>query len=136
MTKFFNKNSKNPVFGPFLVHFPNFGGKKFFQERLCHANLYRFLAPCQNLEKTNDTIPRKQSDRCKDGRMEGWAERRTDLLPSGAQKKWWELLKYFLVRKVEKNNENCIIVGISVPWIQRRGKSNNLTERSLESWKI
>ena len=27
MTKFFNK-SKNPVFGPFLTHFPNFLGKK------------------------------------------------------------------------------------------------------------
>ena len=29
MTKFFNKLKKR-VFGLFLVHFPNFGGKNFF----------------------------------------------------------------------------------------------------------
>ena len=33
--KFFNKLKKKPVFfGPFLVHFPNFGDKTFFLENL------------------------------------------------------------------------------------------------------
>ena len=64
MTKYFNK-FKNPVFGPFLVHFPNFEGKKNFSENLAlsHTTSYGFLAPCQNLEKTNDRIPRKYPDR-------------------------------------------------------------------------
>ena len=30
MTKFFNKLKKNPVFGPFSVHFPNFDDNKMF----------------------------------------------------------------------------------------------------------
>ena len=33
--------------------------------------MHRFLTPCQNLDKTNDTIPRKHLDRQKDGKMEG-----------------------------------------------------------------
>ena len=48
------------------MHFPNFGGKKiFFLENpaLSHTTTYGFLAPCQNLEKTDDTIPRKHPDR-------------------------------------------------------------------------
>ena len=96
MTKFFNK-FKNPCFWSI---FPILGA-----QRLCHANLYRFLAPCQNLEKTNDTIPRKQPDRCKDGRMEGWAERRTDLLPSGDQKSdgnSWNISWSAKLRKIMK----------------------------------
>ena len=32
-------------------------------------NFIRFLAPCQNLEETNDPIPRKVSDR-QDGRKD------------------------------------------------------------------
>ena len=68
MTKFLNK-SKNLVFGPYLVHFPNFGGKKqiFWNIWLCTTS-YGFLAPCQNLEKTDDTIPRKHPERRTDGR--------------------------------------------------------------------
>ena len=31
---------------------------------------HRFLAPCQNLEKTTDAIPRKRPDRRKDGRTD------------------------------------------------------------------
>ena len=71
MTKFFNK-FKEPVFGPLLVHFLNFRGKIFFLENpaLSCTTSYGFLAPCQNLEKINDTIPRKCPDRQKDGRME------------------------------------------------------------------
>ena len=62
-------NLKDPVFGPFLVHFPNFGGKKILPDNLAlsRTTSYRFLAPFQNLEKTNDTIPRKRLDRWKDG---------------------------------------------------------------------
>ena len=41
MTKFFNK-FKKPCFGSFWFIFPNFGGKKFFFQkiRLCHAQLH------------------------------------------------------------------------------------------------
>ena len=51
MTKFFNKL------------------KKFFPKNpaLSRTTSYGFLAPCQNLEKTNGTIPRKRPDRQKDG---------------------------------------------------------------------
>ena len=51
-------NSKNPVFGPFLFHFPNFGGKNFFSPEdlaLSRATSCGVPAPCQNLEKT---VPR------------------------------------------------------------------------------
>ena len=71
-------NSKNPVFGSFLAHFPHFWAKKIFMENpaLSHITSYGFLAPCQNLEKVNDTTQRKRLDRRKDGRREG----RTDLI--------------------------------------------------------
>ena len=73
MTKF-SKNSKNPVFGQFWVHFPNFWGKKNFPGKSGSG----FLAPCQNLEKVNDTIQRKHPDRRKDGRTEAQTEGRKD----------------------------------------------------------
>ena len=66
MIKFFNK-LKKPCFCP---HFPNFflGGGFFFQKIwLLHTTSNRFLAPCQNLEKTNDAIPRKPPERWKAG---------------------------------------------------------------------
>ena len=69
MTKFFNK-FKKPCFGSFLVHFPQFWGQKIFfpgNSALPRTTSCRFLAPCQNLEKTNDTIPWKCPDRRKDG---------------------------------------------------------------------
>ena len=58
----------NKVFGPFLVHFPNFWDKKVIQENptLSHTT----LAPYKNLEKTNDAIPRKRLDRRTDGRTD------------------------------------------------------------------
>ena len=70
-------SSKNHVFGPFLVNFCNLGGKKNFPENpaLSQVTSYRFLAPCQNLEKTNDTIPRKRPEKPKDGRMDRRTER-------------------------------------------------------------
>ena len=57
MTKFFNK-FKKPCFWPI---FPNFIAEIFFPENpaLSCTTLYGFLAPCQNLEKINDKIPRK-----------------------------------------------------------------------------
>ena len=60
---------KKPCFWPI---FPIFGAKKMFLEnwtQLCRTS-YGFLAPCQNLEKVNDTIQRKCPDRWKDGRTE------------------------------------------------------------------
>ena len=64
----------------FLVHFPIFGAKTKFLENpvLSRTTSYWFLAPCQNLEKTNDAIPRKHPDRWKDGRMDGRTDRRTN----------------------------------------------------------
>ena len=65
----FSINSKNPVFGTSLVHFANFWGKNIFSRNpaLTSTTSYGFLAPYQNLEKTNDNIPRKQMEGWKDG---------------------------------------------------------------------
>ena len=49
-------SSKNPVLGPFLVDFSNFGGKKIFFKK---SDSYGFLAPYQILEKIN-IITRKK----------------------------------------------------------------------------
>ena len=65
MAKFSNK-LKKPCFWPI---FPILGAKKIFLA-LSHTISYRFLAPCQNLEKVNDTIQRKRLDRRKDGRTD------------------------------------------------------------------
>ena len=92
----FSIYSKNPVFGPFLVHFPSFWGKKVFQENpaLSRTASYGFLATCQNLEKTKDTIPRKRPERGpKDGRKDGRKDRpyfiRALRLTPGLQKRLW-----------------------------------------------
>ena len=68
MTKFFNK-FKKPGFWPI---FPDFWGKKKKKKipknlALSHTISFGFLAPCQNLEKNNDTIQRKCPDIWKDG---------------------------------------------------------------------
>ena len=53
----------------FLAHFwpifPIFGAKNFLLENLAlsRTTSYGFLVSCQNLEKTNDTIPWKDPDR-------------------------------------------------------------------------
>ena len=56
--------------------FPILKGKKFLKENppLSCRTSHRFLAPCQNLEKTDDTILRKHLDRERDGKV----DRRTD----------------------------------------------------------
>ena len=57
----------------FLAHFCSiiqiFGTKKVFLENPAQSSTtsYGFPAPCQNFEKTNDTILRKCPDRQKDG---------------------------------------------------------------------
>ena len=59
-----------------MAHFPHFWGKKNFLENaaLSCTSSYGFLAPCQNLEKVNDTIQRKCLDRWTEGQTEGWTE--------------------------------------------------------------
>ena len=99
MTKFFNI-FKKPCFWPI---FPIFWAKCFFWKIwLSHTTSYGFLASCQNLEKTNDKIPRKHPDRRKDKGMQG----QTDPIlqdPSGYRqgsnkdtKSLTELRKYLL----------------------------------------
>ena len=44
---------------------------------LPHVTSYGFLASCQNLEKTNDTIPRKCLDRGKDRPKDGQKDKQT-----------------------------------------------------------
>ena len=54
-----------------MAHFPNMGQKKFMENpALSRTNSYGFLASLQNLEETNDTIPRKHPDRRKDERKD------------------------------------------------------------------
>ena len=62
MIIFFNK-FKNPCFWPRFGHFYKFFGQK-------STTSYGILAPRQNLEKTNDKIPRKRPDRQTDGRTD------------------------------------------------------------------
>ena len=64
-------------FGPI---FPIFGAKKIFPENLAlsRTTSHGILALCQNLEKINNTIPRKHLERQKDGRTDGRIDGRTD----------------------------------------------------------
>ena len=56
----------------FLAHFGTFlsifGAMRIFLKNpaLPRTTSRGFLSPCQKLEKTNDQIPRKLPDRCKD----------------------------------------------------------------------
>ena len=64
-------------FGPI---FPILGAKKIFLENpaLSHITWNGILAPCQNLEKINHTIPRKHLDRGKNGQTDRWKDRLKD----------------------------------------------------------
>ena len=64
MTQFCNK---------FKKPWPICGAKNFFLENLAlsRTTSYGFLAPCQNLEKVNDTVQRKHPEGWKDGRTDG-----------------------------------------------------------------
>ena len=76
MTKIFKfkKSSFWLIFGPFFQYL----GQKNFSGKLALSSTTpsKFVARCQNLEKTNDTIPRKcpgrQKDRWKDGQKNRW----------------------------------------------------------------
>ena len=82
MTKFFNK-FKKPLLALFWSIFPILGQKKFFLVSLAlsRTTSYGFLAPWQNLEKTNDKFQenarkkeerrRKTEGRMEDGRKDG-----------------------------------------------------------------
>ena len=65
----FEKFKKNYFWASFQI----FGHQIFFQKNpaLSRTISYVFLAPCHNLEKTNDPIPRKCPDRRKGWRTEG-----------------------------------------------------------------
>ena len=60
---------KNPVLAHFGPIFPIFGAKTIFlgNPALSRTTSHGNLAPCKDLEKLNNTIPRKDPD----GRMEG-----------------------------------------------------------------
>ena len=109
MTKFFNKFKKTLFLAHFWSIFPILGGKFFPPKN--PAVIHNFIwvsSTCQNLEKTDDTIPRKcpdggtkgRKDRCQnsektddtiqrkrpDGGTKGRKDRRTDPIsydPSG-----------------------------------------------------
>ena len=66
MIKFSNKLKKNLFLVHFGLIFPILGVKKFSPGTTSHG----ILALCQNLEKINNTIPRRRRDRWKDGRTD------------------------------------------------------------------
>ena len=74
MTAFFSIFKKTLFLTYFWSIFPILEAKIFFWKiRLSRTTSYGFLASCQHLEKTNDTIPRKRPDR-----MAGRTDGRTD----------------------------------------------------------
>ena len=89
MTKFFHK-FKKPCFGSFLVHFPNFGGKKNFPEK--PAVTHNFILVSSTMPKFGKNQwynPKKKV--WADGRMEGQKGKKTHFtgpfqLPFGVQK--------------------------------------------------
>ena len=81
MPKFSNKLKKS-CFWLILGLFSQFWGQKKISENpgLSRTTSYAILAPCQNLEKINNTIPRKRPYRLKDGRTEERTEGWTDAI--------------------------------------------------------
>ena len=66
MPKFFNI-FKKPCFQSIYGSFSQFFGQNFFFWKIqLSRTSYGFLAPCQNLVRTNGTIPRKCLDKWKD----------------------------------------------------------------------
>ena len=105
----------------FLVHFCNFWGNKFFPGKsgLSHTTSYGFIAPCQNLEKANNAIQRKHTDKWKDWKTDRPYFIRPFPLPLGVQKRDLQLvpLTYFLhnfwktiLTSNSTNTPNCLIV--------------------------
>ena len=89
---------KKPCFWPI---FPIFRVKKIFlgNSALSCPTSCGFLAPCQNLEKVNDTIQRKCLDRRKDGKPYFIGQSlfyRTTLATAGGPKSFMKLCTFFL----------------------------------------
>ena len=65
MIKLSNEFKKNMFLAPFWSIFPIFWAKNFFLENptLSHTSSNGSLTSCQNLEKTNDAIPRRKDRR-------------------------------------------------------------------------
>ena len=65
--KIFQSIKKNPVFGSFLVFFPNFGAKTFFS-RKPGSVMHNFIWVSSSMldTKTNDAIPKKCLERWQD----------------------------------------------------------------------
>ena len=81
---------KNPIFCPFLAHFPHFLSKKIFSKNLVlsRTTTHGPLTPCWVSEKTNEPFPRKRPY----GRTERWKDRqilihRTLVATAGGLKK-------------------------------------------------
>ena len=75
----FSINSKNPVFGPFLVHFPNFRGKYFFPRKMCrcHAQLDMGFEHHVKIKKKL-MIQQFQENARTDGRTDGRTDERME----------------------------------------------------------
>ena len=76
MAKFLNKFLKTLLLARLWSIFVIFGAKTIFMENsaLSCTTSYGFLASCQNLQKSNDTVPRKRPDRRTEGRTKVWTE--------------------------------------------------------------
>ena len=61
----------------FLAHFWSIFPILVSKEYCPCTTSYGFLAPCQNLEKTNDKIPRKCPEKRKEGQKEGQKDGQT-----------------------------------------------------------
>ena len=99
MTKCFNK-FKKPCFCPIFGPFSQFLRQKIFFWKiwLSFITSRRFLAPCQNLEQSNDTISRKCPDRWKDGRKDGQTQfHRTLPTTAESSKTPYNLLTFYQV---------------------------------------
>ena len=95
----------------FVVHFssifPILGAKKIFWKiQLSCTNSYGFLVPCQNLEKTNNTTPRKCLNRRKDGRKDERKDERKD----GQTKFYRSLPATACDPKIDNSFRNCAIL--------------------------
>ena len=77
MPKYFNKLKKTVFLDHFWSIFPILEVQNIFPENpaLSRTSSYGFLGPCQNLQKTNETIPRKRLDKQKDRGTDGRTDR-------------------------------------------------------------
>ena len=101
MTQFFFE-FKKPCFWSTFSPFSNFwGANNFFQKiQLCHTTSYEFQAPCQNVEKSSNIIPRKHPYTQKAGWKAGKKDRRLGLLPGVQQRDHFVLRKFISMCKL------------------------------------